>query len=259
MHKTSKTIWLCPKWSTPNTLRPLLKSQYSAEFANKMAQTRHAGKDKTQQTREQTGRASAQTARNGSRGGDKYQRILSAAIEVIAEKGFHNSRVSDIAERADVADGTVYLYFKSKEQILMAALDGAFQAFYRQAQHELKDAKDATRKLRILSRLHLRELSRNRSLAVVLQTELRQSAKFLAEFSQRELKGYFNLIREIIREGQSAGKIRADISDKIAAACLFGALDELATAWVLSSREYDLAAAADPVIDLLLSGMEAHA
>jgi TetR/AcrR family fatty acid metabolism transcriptional regulator len=92
--------------------------------------------------------------------------------------------------------------------------------------------------------------------AVVLQTELRQSAKFLAEFSQRELKGYFNLIREIIREGQSAGVIRADVSDKIAAACLFGALDELVTSWVLSSHDYDLAAAADPVVDLLLKGME---
>src|SRR6185312_13500513 len=138
-----------------------------------MAQTKHPGKAKMAAGSQEQGRVSPRVSQNGVRGGDKYQRILSAAIEVIAEKGFHSSRVSDIAERADVADGTVYLYFKSKEQILMAALDGAFQAFYRQAQHELKDAKDATRKLRILSRLHLRELSRNRSLAVVLQTELR--------------------------------------------------------------------------------------
>lgn len=224
-----------------------------------MAQSRHASKAKTTAGPEEPGRAASRTAPNGSRSGDKYQRIIEAAIDVIAEKGFHNSRVSDIAERANVADGTVYLYFKSKEQILMTALDSAFQAFYRQAQKELKESKGATAKLRILARLHLRELSRNRSLAVVLQTELRQSAKFLAEFSQRELKGYFNLIREIIREGQAAGSIRQDISDKIAAACLFGALDELVTAWVLSTRDRDLAAAADPMVDLLLSGMEARA
>jgi TetR/AcrR family fatty acid metabolism transcriptional regulator len=140
----------------------------------------------------------------------------------------------------------------------MAALDSAFQAFYRLAKEELQQASSPKMKLRILARLHLRELSRNRSLAVVLQTELRQSAKFLAEFSQRELKGYFDLIREIIREGQAAGEIRRDVSDKIAAACLFGALDELVTAWVLGTREQDLAAAADPVINLLLSGMEAR-
>ena len=224
-----------------------------------MAQTRQASKAKTPIGAEEPGRVSPSAITNSSRGGDKYQRIIKAAINVIAEKGFHNSRVADIAERANVADGTVYLYFKSKEQILMTALDSAFQAFYRQAQKELKESSEATAKLRILARLHLRELSNNRSLAVVLQTELRQSAKFLAEFSQRELKGYFNLIREIIREGQAAGSIRRDVPDKIAAACFFGALDELVTAWVLSARDHDLEAAADPVVDLLLSGMEARA
>lgn len=219
-----------------------------------MGQTRQAGKPRTKQHPEDRGR----TASNGSRGGDKYRRILDAAIAVIAESGFHNSRVADIADRAGVADGTVYLYFKSKEQILMAALDSAFEAFYRRAKEELAAASDARAKLRILARLHLRLLNQNRNMAVVLQTELRQSAKFLAEFSQRELKGYFDLIREIIREGQEAGSIRKEVPDKIAAACLFGALDELVTSWVLSSREYDLAASADPVIDLLLSGMGAR-
>jgi TetR/AcrR family fatty acid metabolism transcriptional regulator len=222
-----------------------------------MVQSRQTGKAKRAQSSEDRGRP-ARAAMNASRGGDKYQRILDGAIAVIAEKGFHNSRVSDIAERANVADGTIYLYFKSKEQILMAALDSAFEAFYRRAKEELAGARDAKTKLRILARLHLRALSQNRNIAIVLQTELRQSAKFLAEFSERELKGYFDLIREIIREGQQAGSIRRDISDKIAAACLFGALDELVTTWVLSSREYDLGAAADPVVDLLLSGMEAR-
>jgi TetR/AcrR family transcriptional regulator, fatty acid metabolism regulator protein len=219
-----------------------------------MAQSRQADKLKPAQAPESRGRIAARV--NGSRPGDKYQRILDAAIAVIGEKGFHNSRVSDIADRADVADGTIYLYFKSKEQILMAALDSAFEAFLRQAKEEMSGLDDAPAKLRALARLHLRELSRNRNLAVVLQTELRQSAKFLAEFSQRELKGYFNLIREVIRDGQQRGSIRRDISDKIAAACLFGAMDELVTAWVLSTRDHDLAAAADPVVDLLLSGME---
>lgn len=220
-----------------------------------MAQSRYAERPKRAQ-RSQDRSAAARAASNGVRAGDKYQRILDAAIAVIAEKGFHNSRVADIAERAGVADGTIYLYFKSKEQILMTALESAFEAFIAQAKMELAASNDPIAKLRILARLHLRELARNRNLAVVLQTELRQSAKFLAEFSQRELKGYFNLIREIIRDGQQAGAIRQNVSDTIAAACLFGALDELVTAWVLSSRDHDLEAHADPVIDLLLRGME---
>lgn len=221
-----------------------------------MGQITHMTKGKSRLCGENTGQEGAIPATNGNnRGGDKYQRILDAAIAVIAEKGFHNSRVSEIAKRADVASGTVYLYFKSKEQILMAALDGAFQSFFLRAQKEISVSSNAAERLRILARLHLQALGRNRSIAVVLQTELRQSAKFLAQFSQQEMKAYFNLIREIIREGQRAGSIRQDVSDKIAASCFFGALDELVTAWVLSRREYDLAAAADEVVNLLLLGM----
>ena len=187
-----------------------------------MAQNRQVSGPNKLQRPEERGRAAARSPSNGVRANDKYQRILDAAISVIAEKGFHNSRVSDIAGRAAVADGTIYLYFKSKEQILMTALANAFEAFLGQAKKELSGAADTAAKLRALARLHLRELGGNRSLAVVLQTELRQSAKFLAEFSQRELKEYFNLIREVIREGQQSGSIRRDISDKLAAACMFG-------------------------------------
>lgn len=187
---------------------------------------------------------------------EKYQRILDAAIEVIAQKGFHNSRVSEIAQRAGVADGTIYLYFKSKEQILMSALDTAFQAFLSRAKQELAGTESPAVRLRKLAALHLSALAENRSLAAVLQTELRQSAKFLAEFSQRDVKNYFNLIREIVREGQQSGMFREDIPDKIFAACFFGALDELVTTWVLSERPYDLTAAAAPVVDLMFRGME---
>lgn len=221
-----------------------------------MLPTKPPAQVKRRLSTENTGQEGAIPATNGnSRSADKYQRILDAAIAVIAEKGFHNSRVAEIAQRADVASGTVYLYFKSKEQILMAALDGAFQSFFRRAQNEIAGSSDAAERLRILARLHLESLGRNRSIAVVLQTELRQSAKFLAQFSQQEMKAYFNLIREIIREGQRTGSIRQDVSDKIAASCFFGALDEMVTAWVLSARDYDLAAAADEVVNLLLAGM----
>lgn len=202
------------------------------------------------------GGSAARPEAEGGRPSEKYQRILDAAIEVIAKKGFHNSRVAEIAQQAGVADGTIYLYFKSKEQILMTALDSAFQQFLARARKELAGHESPAIRLRKLAALHLSSLERNRSLAVVLQTELRQSAKFLAEFSQRDLKNYFNLIREVVREGQQAKIFREDISDKIFAACFFGALDELVTAWVLSERGYDLTAAANPVVDLMFSGME---
>jgi TetR/AcrR family fatty acid metabolism transcriptional regulator len=169
---------------------------------------------------------------------EKYGRILQAAIEVFAENGYFNSRVSDIALRAQVADGTIYLYFKNKEQILMAAIDFAFASFMRAAQTELATIKDPRAQLRKLASLHLESLGANRGLAMVFQTELRQSAKFLAEFSHRHLVEYFDLIRTIVRAGQAAGQFRSEVSDKIAANCFFGALDAMVTSWLLSERDY---------------------
>jgi TetR/AcrR family fatty acid metabolism transcriptional regulator len=190
---------------------------------------------------------------------DKYHRILEAAISVFAENGYFNSRVSDIAEKAGVADGTIYLYFKNKEQILMAAIDFAFHTFMGIAQKELATISDPREKLRRLAFLHLDNLGRNRGLATVFQTELRQSAKFLSEFSHRHLIEYFDLVRAIVREGQSAGQFRKSISDKIAANCFFGALDAMVTSWLLSERDYRLGPASEALVDVFLTGMETRA
>lgn len=197
-------------------------------------------------------------APSGEKRADKYQRILEAAVEVIAENGFFNARISDIAQRAGVADGTIYLYFKSKDQILMAAIANAFGAFLELARSEVKACDEPRDQLRRLALLHLTSLGSNRNLAIVFQTELRQSARFLAQFSQHQLKQYFDLIREVVREGQSRGVFRADLSDKIVANCFFGSLDEMVTSWLLSERDYSLPGAADAVIDVILGGVEAR-
>jgi TetR/AcrR family transcriptional regulator, fatty acid metabolism regulator protein len=187
---------------------------------------------------------------------EKYQRILEAAVDVIAERGFFNARVSDIAARAGVADGTIYLYFKNKEQILLASISTAFSTFMQRAHAEVKKSSDPRQQLRGLAALHLGGLGANRNLAIVFQTELRQSARFLAQFSKHQLKQYFDLVREIVREGQRTGLFRAELSDKIVANCFFGALDEMVTSWILSEHEYSLAGAADAVADVILKGME---
>jgi TetR/AcrR family fatty acid metabolism transcriptional regulator len=194
----------------------------------------------------------------GARSGDKRDKILKAAIETFAEHGYFNSRVNEIASRAGVADGTVYLYFKNKEQILMAALDYAFEGFMQRAESELKSLHDPAEKLRRMAYLHLQGLGSNRGLAMVFQTELRQSAKFLAEFSRHHMKRYFDLVRAVIREGQASGVFRADVPERIAANCLFGALDAVVTSWLLSERDYKLENAAAEIVDVVLNGMAAE-
>jgi len=190
-----------------------------------------------------------------TRNPDKRQRILEAAIQVFAENGFFNSRVSEIAARAGVADGTIYLYFKSKEQILREALDGAFNRFFEEVQAAIAKETDPREQLRTIAAHHLCSLGSNRNLAIVVQTELRQSANFIKEFSQQHIVDYLNVVREVVRQGQAMGIFRKEIQDRIFANCFFGALDEIVTSWVLSERGYDLLPAADVVTDLMLQGM----
>jgi TetR/AcrR family fatty acid metabolism transcriptional regulator len=205
-------------------------------------------------------RPSTAAARTVNVTSDKYQRILDAAIEVIANHGFFHSRVSEIAERAGVADGTIYLYFKNKDELLMAAIDSAFHRFIARARAALQEISDPREKLRRIAFLQLEALGTQRSLAIVFQTELRHSAKFLSEFSHNMMVEYFDLIKSVLKEGQEAGVFRAELSVTVAAHCFFGAIDEIVTTWILYDRElerdYHLSSLADPIVDILLKGIE---
>jgi len=191
---------------------------------------------------------------------DKYQRILDAAIEVIAEHGFFHSRVAEIAGRAGVADGTIYLYFKNKDELLMAAIDSAFHRFIQRARMALAQIPEPREKLRRIAFLHLEGLGRDRNLAVVFQTELRHSLKFLGQFSHNLMVEYFDLIKSVVHEGQEAGVFRKDISVTMAAHCFFGSLDEIVTTWVLSDhdrdKDYHLSSLTDSVVSIILKGLE---
>lgn len=177
-------------------------------------------------------------------------------MAVFAEKGFFVSRVADIADRAGVADGTVYLYFKNKDEILAAAISTAFDTFMNHARPELQRIADPAERLRKLARLHLEALGGNRNAAIVFQMELRQSTR-LSEFSHHHLIEYLSLVRGAIQEGQQSGQFRRELPEKIAANCFFGALDEMVTSWVLSEHDFPLASAADAVVDILLNGIHA--
>lgn len=208
-------------------------------------------------------RPSETAARPANGASDKYQRILDAAIEVIAEHGFFHSRVAEIADRAGVADGTIYLYFKNKDELLMAAIDSAFHRFIQRARTALAQIPEPTEKLRRMAFLHLEGLGSDRNLAIVFQTELRHSLKFLGQFSHNLLVEYFDLIKSVVREGQEAGVFRTDISVTMAAHCFFGSLDEIVTTWILSDhdrdRDYHLSSLTDSVVSIILKGVETGA
>src|ERR1700758_2368686 len=160
-------------------------------------------------------------------GSDKYQRILDAAVEVIAERGYFNSPVSKIAKRAGVADGTVYLYFKSKDDVLRTAIDTTFEKFYKQVEEAFRTLKGPREQLEYIAQVHLESHAVNRNMAILMQTEVRQSAKFIAEFSHHHLVKYIQVVREVVRRGQQEGVFRRDVSDGVVAPWMFGAVDAL--------------------------------
>ncbi|HLN97597.1 MAG TPA: TetR/AcrR family transcriptional regulator [Pyrinomonadaceae bacterium] len=189
---------------------------------------------------------------------DKREAILRAAIRVFAHNGYFSSKVADIASEAGVADGTVYLYFKSKEEILHSIFDRSMEEAIAAGRKKLEQVKDAREKLRRIAQLHLERLGADRDLAVVFQVELRGSTKFMEEFSAAGFAEYLNLIRSTVEEGQRAGVFRPELNPKIVAKILFGALDEMATNWILSKRRYKLAPMADQVLDIFLNGVSAR-
>lgn len=188
---------------------------------------------------------------------DKRTAILRAAINVFARNGYFNSKVADIAREAGVADGTVYLYFKSKEEILHSIFDRSVEEVLDAARERVKSIADPREKLRQIALLHLERLGADRDLAVVFQVELRGSTKFMEEFSAAGFAEYLALIRSTVEEGQRAGLFRAELNARVVAKILFGALDEMATNWILSKRRYKLAPMADQVLDIFLNGVRA--
>ncbi len=206
------------------------------------------------QTRRKNPSGAVEMAEDRSRNG-KYEAILRAAASVFARSGYFNAKVSDVARTAGVADGTVYLYFKNKDDLLTSIFAWAMGEFISGAKSELAELEDPREKLRRFAHRHFMLLEQERDIAIVFQIELRQSTKFMEQFSTTYLAQYLQMLREIIEEGQLRGIFRKQLNSKVVAKFLFGALDEMATNWVLSRKNHSLTAMVDPVLEIFLNGV----
>jgi TetR/AcrR family transcriptional regulator, fatty acid metabolism regulator protein len=186
---------------------------------------------------------------------DKPQQIIDAAVRVFARNGFYNSRVSDIAREAGIASGTIYLYFKTKDEILVTLFREKMAAFVAALRTEIARERDPEAKIRRLVRLHFEVLEASPDMAEVVQVELRQGQKFFRGASAHEISAYFELIGSILHEGVAGGVFRRDLPVKVATKMLFGAMDQVTTSWVLGKRGYRLADAAEPVVNIFLKGV----
>ena len=188
---------------------------------------------------------------------DRRDAILRAAIDVFAGRGFFNAQVADVARAAGVAAGTVYLYFDGKDDLLVSIFERTMREAIAEGRAAAAPVRDPVEQLRTVAHVHLDRMGRDRNLAVVFQVELRQSTKFMERFSSTLLREYLGIIRNIIVDGQKSGAFRKSVNATLAAKLFFGALDEMATNWILSRRKYALASEADAIVDLFVHGAAA--
>ncbi|WP_066050275.1 TetR/AcrR family transcriptional regulator [Robertmurraya korlensis] len=184
----------------------------------------------------------------------KYRQIIDAAVIVIAENGYHQAQVSKIAKQAGVADGTIYLYFKNKEDILISLFQEKMGAFIEKIEEKIEGKQSAAEKLLLMIEMHFNMLSVDRHLAIVTQLELRQSNKDLRLKINEVLKGYLEVVDNILIEGRDSGEFSQELDIRLARQMIFGTMDETVTTWVMNEQKYDLTALAKPVHKLLING-----
>lgn len=187
---------------------------------------------------------------------DKHAKIIRAATKVFAKKGFFNARISDIAKEAKVADGTIYLYFNNKYDMLLSVFEEKIGRLVEQITSQLEKEKDPRRMLELFIANHLREMKKNKNLAEVIQIELRQTNKMIKDYRNNKFSEYLDIISTIIKEGQKQKVFRQDILPGIAKRAIFGALDEIARIWNITiDSDYQIDEIENQVIKIFLVGV----
>lgn len=187
---------------------------------------------------------------------DKRQKIMDAAVSVFAKQGFYNSTVADVAREADVADGTIYLYFKNKDDLLISIFEHSMEMFISTARDELATVSNSKEKLKKFITLHLKLVQKNQDLAQVIQIELRQSSKFIKEYANEKFFEYLNIIQTAIEAGQQEGIFKKSANAVILKRAIFGAVDEMALEWVLMRKKrYSMEEAAEQLCSMFIDGI----
>jgi TetR/AcrR family fatty acid metabolism transcriptional regulator len=188
---------------------------------------------------------------------EKYRKIIDAATKVFAKKGFYNAKVSEIAHEAGIADGTIYIYFKHKDDILISLFEEKMKEVLDNMKQQISLESDPLKKIEKFALVHLKLIQDNKDIAEIIQVELRQSSKFMKNYHNIKFLEYLDLIGNIIQEGQEKGLVREDILPGIAKRAFFGALDEMSRFWVLSKKpKYDIETASKQISGFFINGIK---
>lgn len=193
------------------------------------------------------------------RTGEKYEAIIDAAVRVIAEFGYHNAQVSKIAREAKVADGTIYLYFENKDDVLISLFSEKMGSFISEVEEAIQYFESPVEQLHQLIRLHFELLDSDLELATVTQIELRQSNPEVRKGIGQILKRYLDMIDRIVEDGIRKGVFRSDLDVRMTRKMIFGTIDETVTSWIMNDHKYSLLSQVDPILNLFVYGIGRHA
>jgi TetR/AcrR family fatty acid metabolism transcriptional regulator len=186
---------------------------------------------------------------------DKYHKILEAAVVVFAERGFFQSTVSQIAKQAGVADGTIYLYFKNKDDILVQFYEYKTREVFKRFRQSVDGASSAEDKLRSLVHTHLEEFQKDINMAIVYQAETHQHQRLAQDIIKEMFKMYRDIITEVLELGQQEGHFRRNLYVGLVMRLINGAVDEVINSWIHAGGSYDLVSMADPLVELFINGI----
>lgn len=188
---------------------------------------------------------------------DKRKRILDGALKAFALKGFYNTKVSEIAQEAGVADGTIYLYFKNKDDLLISLFEDRMEWIIERLTTDLeKLGADTLAKFRHMVMIHCRLAVEEPKLAEFITIELRQSAKFVKEYENPKFGDYLKILQSLIIEGQAGGIFRDDLDPRLIGRACFGALDEVLLQLTLSKADKaEVEDKAAQVASMLVAGL----
>lgn len=170
----------------------------------------------------------------------KFERILNAAIEVIGKKGYHEAKIRDISEIADVAEGTIYNYFTNKKDILVSIFKVKLDEYTKLANNELEKTDNPVEKIKILINYHFKFMCENPNLAQVFQVQLRKNDPDIREKLKGDLKNYFTVIDNVIIDGVNKGVFKKNINIHLAREMFFGTLNEVVINWLFSERKWNI-------------------
>jgi TetR/AcrR family fatty acid metabolism transcriptional regulator len=189
------------------------------------------------------------------RGNDKYNRILKAGARLFARDGFSNATISKIAKEANVGDGTIYLYFKDKRDVLDQYFSYKVKQISDRFDTTVNQGNSAEDKLRNLIRAHLEEFQKDKDMAVLYQQEAHRHRQNVPEHIRDMIRAYLSILTAIIEQGQQEGTIRRNLYAALAKRFVLGAVEETINSWLHSELDYDLTSMADPLVDFFMHGV----